>query len=685
MKKFIITTIVLLSIAFTILGQNATFSLPCLGEQPPGTFNFPVICESIDELLFSFEFYFAYDNDILDSVEIINLHPYLFENGFASNLYYTQNEIFVLWTDGNFAGVQLNPGDSLFTLAFYYNGIGTSEIIFSGTSLSPTFELFNLIFINGCVGSDCICDGFIWTGEEDNNWFNPGNWNAQSIPDHSDEVTIPFEGIINFPVIEGSGAKTLSMTIDQDAFVRIIPGGDLTTFGTLIIDGALEIESDENGGSGSYINNGNIVGNGSFKFSRHITNSSQVDEISGWHYLSSPIQNFSSDSIPDYIVNKWDENAGLWQMIQQTSDCTPANPADTLMNMESWSIKLDEEYVSNCGFGTGPVIEMLGNGTDLQGATYQTLYYFTTGNPWMGWNMIGNPYPCSIDPLEINWPENMNQSLYFWDGNVNTYFAWAGGVGHGNIAPTQAFFINASGNGTFTFDGTERIHANNGGQWLDTEIEDLVILKATAENPAYYDLTYFRRLEGTNAEFDKHWDAYKLIANNTETPQIYSFINNELYSINTKSYWDEQGVAFEAGKSGNYTIDAIETSEFNLLFLEDLYTGNFVDLLIDSYVFNYTIGDMPERFILYFLPTTIGIEKVNDFNIQIWAAENGIFISNPENHYGEINIYNLLGELIIKKEMTSCQAKFQLQSNSNVYIVEVITSSNSIKKKIICN
>ena len=683
MKNLTIAIVLFLSSLSFTYGQNCTLSFPCLGVQQAGYVNIPLTCDTIDALVAGIELYITYDSDIIEAIGFFDLHP-IFENDPPTiNLQYSQNEIFFLWTDGTFMGQEINPGESLFSITFDYNGFGTSEIIIDGNMGDPLYNMFNLTVINGCIGPDCICDGYTWTGEQDNNWFNPNNWNTLAIPSNSDVVTIPFDGVIHFPTIESYGAKTLSISINPNAFLKILPGGSLTTYGNTTIEGALMIESDENGYSGSYINNGMVAGSGKFEFNRHITNSSSLSEISGWHFISSPVDGFRSDSIPDYMINQWDENFGSWQFIQQTGDCNPANPPVTIDPMEGWSIKLDEDYISNCGFGTGSIIEMIGNVSDLHSGSVDIPYTFTPGNPNIGWNLIGNPYPCSIDPMEIDWPENLNQSLYFWDGNINTYFSWAGGVGPEYIAPTQGFFLNATGNGTFAFYGSERIHDSIGGPWLKDKIEDLITLKATAENPEFYDLTYIRELNNSTFEFDKEWDAYKLLAINSATPQFYTHFGDILYSINTQpDLFELIELGFEAGESGTFTIEAIETSDIEELYLEDMYYGSFTDLLTESYTFDYTIGDIPERFMIHFF--TISVTEVWDSQIKIWSAEKNIMVKTLEETQGKIRVFDLLGQIVAQEQINSPTTKIPINTEGHFFIVEVITQDAKVNKTVFC-
>ncbi|MCU0438360.1 MAG: T9SS type A sorting domain-containing protein [Raineya sp.] len=78
----------------------------------------------------------------------------------------------------------------------------------------------------------------IWTGAVNTNWFNPGNWCPTSPSDVTD-VIIPGGGVVNFPVINATGAEARNIQIAVGATLTINTGFSLEVHGNYIQEGAL--------------------------------------------------------------------------------------------------------------------------------------------------------------------------------------------------------------------------------------------------------------------------------------------------------------------------------------------------------------------------------------------------------------------------------------------------------------
>jgi hypothetical protein len=671
MKKLAAILFLLILGTSVLQAQSATFELPTI-PNPGAAVIAPITITEANNLnnFYSMQAIIQFDPDVLEPIDVLFPNPNFPFYEWMCNIYYSPDEILLTWL--SFSGAQtITPPEVLCEIEFEYNG-GCSPLIWDSVYVSG----INLTLIDGSIG--CTTQNNLWEGTIDENWQNPDNWSFGTVP-QGDDAEIPDIGSLYYPVIYGTGS-TDSLFVHPNASLTIAPGGDLTTFGLFSNEGGFIIQSDENGLSGSYIDLSDVNGSGILTFNRNITNSSQLTNPCAWHFLASPIDGFTTDSLPDYHVNLWNENNALWVQIQGTEPCTPADPPVLLNQMEGWSIKLDPDYISNCGFGTGEIIEITGKTTDLHSGTYSVPFTYTPGNAYEGWNLIGNPYPCSIDPGLISWPDNLNQSIYLWDGRLNTYFTWAGGVGTESIPPTQGFFVNAFGDGTFTFSGDERIHHTE-NTWFKSEIENLLTLKASAIGNDYYDLTYIRFLEEATSDFDKEWDAYKLLSTTPEVPQIYTSTEDDILSINAKLTTVMVPLAFTSGQSGTFTIEAIETSNLVFIVLEDLFTGEQIDLLSDSYTFDFTAGDDPDRFVIYFTP--VGTTENEENNVRIWSDDNNIIVRSETQSKGEIIIFDMLGKEIIRKPFKSNMNVIQVHQKNTLYIVEVLTTNNKTVKKVL--
>lgn len=89
----------------------------------------------------------------------------------------------------------------------------------------------------------------IWTGDDDNDWFNPNNW-CPDVPNSTKDAIIPGSGITNFPQIDFSthsayvtGAECKDLRIETGATLTFTNTGEdeLDIYGDLKVDGTFSI------------------------------------------------------------------------------------------------------------------------------------------------------------------------------------------------------------------------------------------------------------------------------------------------------------------------------------------------------------------------------------------------------------------------------------------------------------
>ncbi|MCF8368502.1 MAG: LamG domain-containing protein, partial [Bacteroidales bacterium] len=120
-------------------------------------------------------------------------------------------------------------------------------------------------------------------------WNEPGNWSTGSTPMPGDNVGIyGYDGgmslIISGDILEPWECN--HFVIDDGAMVSITPGSGFTVYGNLINYGTFKIESTETG-TGSLIDNGTILGNGTWQVERYLP----ADQ---WCNFSAPVQGLLS-------------------------------------------------------------------------------------------------------------------------------------------------------------------------------------------------------------------------------------------------------------------------------------------------------------------------------------------------------------------------------------------------------
>ena len=434
-----------------------------------------------------------------------------------------------------------------------------------------------------------------WTnGTGDGMWETDGNWSLGHVPTGAEDVDVVDLGTKAAPVvIAGSATVGGTLHIFTGAEVDIASTGDLTTNGSFMNDGVFKILSDNSlGYSGSYIDNGPIAGGGSFEFDRYVICSGiAAGQISpfGWHYLASPFDGFNTDMLPDYFVNAWDQPSGMWMQYMMDPVAFPCTPWPTtgLGALDAWSVNFDTQYPEpacpGSPAGTGDQVEFMSAAGGVHTGMYsKPLGYGAAG--YQMWNMVSNPYPSGLDVNTIAFGPNTYAATYYYDGCGGNYVYWATGMGPYVMAPTLGFFVETTGADAFTVDNSNR--ANNPGYFWKSDVSNLLTLQATGNDKS--DKLWVRFADDVTAGLDKNGDAHKLFAETEGMPQIYTLAGTEKLAINALPQTAMVPMGFVANGSGTYTIEAIETSDFANVVLEDKVTGTETDLLAGSYTFNYT-------------------------------------------------------------------------------------------------
>jgi hypothetical protein len=437
------------------------------------------------------------------------------------------------------------------------------------------------------------------------------------------------------------------------------------------------------GVSASYIDLGGIAGGGMFQYDRDVFCSGTVPNNTGtfgWHYISSPIAGFTTDNLPDYFVNAWDETNTTTPWMHYALDpyafpCTPW-PTTPMNPLDAWSINHDNTYPGSCTTlppGTGSVVEFMGPFAGLHTGGYAAPAT-VSGGTYSGYNFYGNPYAASLDPSAFNWTGFANttalEGVAIWSENCTASNYIYSGLGNGypfNVGPTQGFFMLALAPGNFTLAGTERVHDNT-PTIFKNELTSLLTLEAAGDGTS--DLAYIRFMEGAVEGMDKA-DFPKLFSTSEGLAQIYTTALGEQLAINALPETPVVPMGFSSVTSGEYTISAVETSEFTNVVLEDRFTGEQTDLLTSSYTFTYTVNDDPDRFFVHFTP--LGAPELSAASIQIWSNDHKIYVQAPEIN-GDIVVFNMMGQEVIRTEIEPGLNILPVSDVNTYYVVKVVSS-----------
>lgn len=228
-----------------------------------------------------------------------------------------------------------------------------------------------------------------------------------------------------------------------------------------------------------------------------------------------------------------------------------------------------------------------------------------------GWNMVGNPYPCTIDWDDPAWTkDNIEDAIYIWNPDIQQYATYVAGVGVNGgsnlIASSQAFMVHAdASNPQLTV--TEECKEDADAPFIRASNISTDLLRLEISDGSYWDETVIRFDQNLTNHFDKYADAYKKQYQYPVGPSIMSQLNGVSYSINTlypDSLYFEIPLHVKHINNGTHHIKALDINAINgysCVVLEDKLTGAVMNLHTDSiYTYNGSINEMPNRFVIKF-------------------------------------------------------------------------------------
>jgi len=467
----------------------------------------------------------------------------------------------------------------------------------------------------------------IWTGALSSNWASPENWDINNAPLNGNNVTIP-NGATNDPVINSSvGASARNLTVNIGAKLTLESGGSLITLGD--------------------INN-----NGTIEMKRAISENA-------WHLISIPVAGQTANHFLTSFLQSWNESTGLWTEITE-----PTTALSTKTGYALWA-------------NSGKTQEFTFSGTPLTGMQSIGISANGSGGSFNGANLLGNPYPSSIDWGQVSG----YGAVYYWDGSA--YVAYPEGTGtYGTgsryIPPMQGFFIVAEGNGTFDLTNAIRTHEGAGSFYKNgntPRLNDGLML--TASNGNYEDKLLIRLNENAAAGFEKPKDAWKLPSNTPGLSQLWSACNDGNLSIDVRPQQETIQLGFANDVAGIYSISIKEIADIPKAFLEDTKTGISHNLQSGAYEFTWNPEmDLESRFKLHFKAVGIEENQISESDIRIYTADGQIFIKGAEN--GNMMVSDMMGRTVLQQTISGSElTAIPVNLKTGVYVVMVYSDSGA--------
>lgn len=278
-----------------------------------------------------------------------------------------------------------------------------------------------------------------------------------------------------------------------------------------------------------------------------------------------------------------------------------------------------------------------------------------------GFNLVGNPFMHNIYKGSGCAIDNGNLAEGFY--TLSNEGAWH--VKHNEaIKPMESILVKTTTAGTLYINKKTNSSAaralNNG----------LVTIEVS--NEKHNDVAYVTFNGGIGLDKINH--------RNSNIPMVYIPMDNVNYAIAVMDKEvTEIPVNFEAMTMGEYTISVSSTAcNYDEITLIDKQNGQEINMLTGDYKFLATTNDNPERFLI-----KVSINE-ND-EAEFFTDGSNIIINDIEGS-GVVQIYDVMGRMIIKQNTSGSNCQISSTSMANgIYVISLTDDNGTTTKKILIN
>lgn len=475
-----------------------------------------------------------------------------------------------------------------------------------------------------------------------------------------------------------------NITIKNGGVLEIASGNTISAVNVTVEDGGNLIQKD--GSTLSY--------SGTFKTLKNGT--SEFDKYAFW---SSPV-------VGQILANIYTGSTSTSITEYDTATDSYINASSTSAFAKGYSFKTP---VANAA--------LVFEGTPNSGT--QTFTLVTSGN---GFNLIGNPYPSSLN-LGTFYTANsarISSTFYFWDnkstnvtlqnGASTTNYGYAtfnaanganptwvpapNGNGGTAVVPTggvanigQGFIVktlNSSVDTSLTFNNEMR-GATNGTFFNknNPSTEGKFWLKLNSE----YNTNNVFAVDYTTGASDS-FDNYDSKAIAIGSDGFYTLADAQKLIIQGKASFDVDDVVPVGAKhfqNGNFTIALVQKEGlFNngqAIYLHDKVTGTYTDLQNGAYTFTANAGESTSRFEIVYKLNVLTTSEVQKDSFEVYRDGQDFVVRNNKN-IEKVEIFDAAGRKIQTINESSKLIRVQIASKG-VYILKALSEGKEHTKKLI--
>jgi hypothetical protein len=325
----------------------------------------------------------------------------------------------------------------------------------------------------------------------------------------------------------------------------------------------------------------------------------------------------------------------------------------------------------------------------------------------LGWNLVGNPYPCNYDVNGISaltaTGDNVDNTIYFNHNGAYTFYnveLGAGSTGYSNILPPmQGFFVHVTASGksldlpaSSKSGGTAGPVRSKKSLSVSTPVKKI---KLVLNNGAVPDETIVCLVDNATSGFDGDYDAYKFIGSGAATPSIYTEGSGVKFALNSipEPATDPAiiPVTVVLKSAGTYKINISEFENLDGINVVLKHGTEETTLSKDaSYSFTAAAGTLTDfQLIIGGINTPTVVEPVTTGTLKTWYSKEYLYINFPgdiSSDKSSMVIYDLNGKPVYNNNLVYVTPGRTIQIPvslpKGVYVTRIIINKVPFVSKI---
>jgi hypothetical protein len=616
---------------------------------------------------------------------------------------------------------ELNSNTENLLSLFYNDGSALSELGRSENSTSDNYVSISGVDIINYSATSYDFEGntryitfdnsagkgsLTWNGSLSSDWYDASNWTRlplPGIPGPLSDVIIPDAGNTDYdPSLPSSSAEISSLAISEGGIFNVETGKALTCNNLAISSNAVLTVSDNsyltvngtltnsNGPAGLSVEpGGQLIYNGTAAAATvklGLSSNYSGNPPYYFHFFNPPVSsiNIGNDvsSVRTALGLASEFGGDLLGYFEDLAAArTDQNKAWSYF--DGWIPEGSTYYQDNpftvLNSSRGYNIYLRAPGTISFKGTLNTGHTFILSRKGIGWNLIGNPYPCAFNLASITalteTGKDLDKTIYI---NYNGEYAvanirtgdrtnWPSGWDNNvTVPPMQGFFVHTYTDGMqMPFPAEGKILSEAGTVAKNGILPfagTLRKIKLSINYPDGSDEMIIGMADDATNTFDPEYDAFKLDGNSDTAPAVCSELNSVKYAINYLPESACEGAAIPLRvvlkKHGTYKIDVIGFE--NLNGVNAVLKHGAVETNLGegrSYSFTSDAGTFTD-FAIIIGNSMTGMEKplLSAENLKAWYSNSYINIDFPDDivtGIATLTVYDVQGKPVYRNNNLS--------------------------------